>query len=154
MMLFSLILVTFITLIASAINFWSIFAGFGIVFRFICTGLLSAFMSAIAFAIVIGIWIFIEYQKSNAAYETGVPMTLDKDYTYNPVPEGESMYSCFLTVSAHYFANRECISFNRDGFIGFAGWADQGNVNPILRAFLKWCDLLKNDYGSIFDERS
>lgn len=95
-----------------------------------------------------------EYQKSNAACETGVPMTLDKDYAYNPVPEGEFMYSCFLTVSAHYFANRECISFNRDGFIGFAGWADQGNANPILRAFLKWCDLLKNDYEGIFDERN
>jgi len=95
-----------------------------------------------------------EYQKSDAACETGVPMTLDKDYTYNPVPEGESMYSCYLTVSAHYFTNRECISFNSDGFIGFAGWADQGNVNPILRAFLKWCDLLKNDYEGIFDERN
>lgn len=29
-----------------------------------------------------------------------------------------------------------------DGFIGFAGWADQGNVNPLLRAFLKWCDMI------------
>lgn len=29
-----------------------------------------------------------------------------------------------------------------DGFIGFAGWADQGNTNPILRAFLEWCDIV------------
>lgn len=29
---------------------------------------------------------------------------------------------------------------NEDGFIGFAGWADQGNTNPLLRAFLRWCD--------------
>lgn len=48
----------------------------------------------------------------------------------------------FLYLNSHYFTNRECISFNRDGFIGFAGWADQGNVNPILRAFLEWCDNL------------
>lgn len=37
---------------------------------------------------------------------------------------------------------RECISFNADGWIGFAGWADQGNTNPILRAFIEWCDAL------------
>ena len=29
-----------------------------------------------------------------------------------------------------------------DGWIGFAGWADQGNTNPILRAFIEWCDVL------------
>lgn len=49
---------------------------------------------------------------------------------------------CFLYLNSHYFTRRECISFNRDGFIGFAGWADQGNTNPILRAFLAWCDSL------------
>lgn len=49
---------------------------------------------------------------------------------------------CYLYVNSHYFTRRECISFNRDGFIGFAGWADQDNTNPILRAFLEWCDYL------------
>lgn len=53
-----------------------------------------------------------------------------------------SIITCFLYVNSHYFERRECISFNCDGFIGFAGWADQGNVNPILRAFLEWCDML------------
>lgn len=54
-----------------------------------------------------------------------------------------SIISCFLYLNSHYFTRREAISFNRDGYIGFAGWADQGNVNPILRAFLRWCDYLK-----------
>lgn len=49
---------------------------------------------------------------------------------------------CFLYMNSSYFTRRECISFNSDGFIGFAGWADQGNTNPILRAFLEWCDIL------------
>lgn len=53
-----------------------------------------------------------------------------------------SIVSCFLYLNSHYFTQRECISFNTNGFIEFAGWADQGNVNPILRAFLKWCDMI------------
>lgn len=53
-----------------------------------------------------------------------------------------SLLQCYLYVNSHYFERRECISFNVDGFIGFAGWADPGNTNPILRAFLEWCDMV------------
>lgn len=49
---------------------------------------------------------------------------------------------CYLYMNSHYFTRRECISFNKDGFIGFAGWADQRNTNPIIDAFIKWCDVL------------
>ena len=38
----------------------------------------------------------------------------------------------------YHFKDRECISFNPGGFIGFAGWADDRNVQPILKAFDKW----------------
>jgi len=41
-----------------------------------------------------------------------------------------------------HFKKRECISFNRDGFIGFAGEMDSKNVQPILRAFDRWIDIL------------
>lgn len=51
-------------------------------------------------------------------------------------------YGEFTDGSEVAYTQREIISFNEDGFIGFAGWADQGNTNPILRAFLKWCDYL------------
>lgn len=27
-------------------------------------------------------------------------------------------------------------------FAGKGRWADQGNTNPILRAFIEWCDAL------------
>lgn len=46
--------------------------------------------------------------------------------------------SAFLRVSGFYFSGREAISFNEDGFIRFAGWADDTNVQPFLRAFSKW----------------
>ena len=45
-----------------------------------------------------------------------------------------AIVSCFLYMNSHYFTRREAISFNQNGFIGFAGWADQGNVQVI-----RWC---------------
>ena len=46
----------------------------------------------------------------------------------------------YLKCDGSYFSKREAISFNSDGFIGFCGWADNSCSQPILRAFLKWCD--------------
>lgn len=51
---------------------------------------------------------------------------------------GRGIRSAFLSVSGFYFSGREAISFNEDGFIGIAGWADDTNVKPFLRAFHKW----------------
>ena len=48
----------------------------------------------------------------------------------------------FLYVDSHYFEKRECISFNENGFIGFAGWAGESNIKPILKGFCKWCDYM------------
>ena len=50
------------------------------------------------------------------------------------------MKECYLFINSHYFKQRECISFNRDGFIGFCGWADLRNTAPIVAAFIEWCD--------------
>lgn len=43
-----------------------------------------------------------------------------------------------LTCRARYFSNREAVTFNSNGFVGFAGWADDDNVKPILEAFVEW----------------
>lgn len=48
-----------------------------------------------------------------------------------------------LTCRSRYFANREAVTFNTNGFVGFAGWADDDNVAPILTAFVEWVDTLK-----------
>lgn len=82
------------------------------------------------------------YKAANKDDETSVcSMHLSRKINIKRKSNG-SIISCFLYVNSHYFTQRECISFNPDGFIGFAGWADQGNTNPILRAFLEWCDSL------------
>lgn len=51
---------------------------------------------------------------------------------------GQTIESAFIRVDSDHFKGREAISFNPDGFIGFAGWADDGNVQPFLRAFVLW----------------
>ncbi len=46
-----------------------------------------------------------------------------------------------IKCRAHYFDGREAVTFNTDGFIGFAGWASQKSVQPILRGFLDWVQI-------------
>ena len=43
-----------------------------------------------------------------------------------------------ILCASDYFENREALTFNSDGLIGFAGWADNSNVAPILAAFTEW----------------
>lgn len=88
-----------------------------------------------------------ELRISNKRNETSANMQLSEKIDINCKSNG-SIISCFIYLNSHYFTRRECVSFNRDGFIGFAGWADQGNLNPILRAFLKWCDCMKEVKGN------
>lgn len=81
-------------------------------------------------------------RKANADCETSMgSMYLSRRIDLKRKTNG-TLISCFLYVNSRYFERRECISFNADGWIGFAGWADQGNTNPILRAFIEWCDAL------------
>jgi len=80
-------------------------------------------------------------KAANNDNETSAELTLSKKVVIKKKTNG-TIDHAYLYVNAYYFTQRECISFNRDGFIGFAGWADQGNTNPILRAFLEWCDIL------------
>lgn len=85
-----------------------------------------------------------EIKKSNKSGETSVSTMRLSDKKKMKLKSNGTIEECYLFMNSHYFTQRECISFNRDGFIGFAGWADSGNLNPIRRAFLEWCDILKN----------
>jgi len=48
----------------------------------------------------------------------------------------------FMTCSTEQWDEREAVSFNRDGFIGFAGWADSSNIRPILDGVSDWLGML------------
>jgi uncharacterized protein Smg (DUF494 family) len=47
-----------------------------------------------------------------------------------------------LRVDGSYFENRECITLNRDGFVGLCGWADSTNEVPIVEGFMEFLYLL------------
>lgn len=49
----------------------------------------------------------------------------------------------FLTLRTFSWKSREAVSFNRDGLIGIAGWADNKNVVPILCGVLMWTSLIQ-----------
>ena len=61
--------------------------------------------------------------------------------------KGNKKNQAFFRVDGPYFKDRECISFNPDGFIGFAGWADSSNSEPILIAFANWCKSISGTKG-------
>lgn len=48
-----------------------------------------------------------------------------------------------IRCKSDWFEDREAVSFHSDGMIGFAGWADDGNIEPIVRAFCVWCDEMR-----------
>lgn len=44
----------------------------------------------------------------------------------------------YIRVDGDYFRDREAVSFNRDGHIGFCGWASSENAEPIVIGFIRW----------------
>lgn len=47
----------------------------------------------------------------------------------------------FIEMQTNQWECREAVSFNRDGFIGIAGWADKRNVRPLVEAVAEWAAL-------------
>ena len=48
-----------------------------------------------------------------------------------------------LLCSSDYFEGREAVSFHPDGFIGFAGWADDTNAQPFFQGFADWTEAMR-----------
>jgi len=58
--------------------------------------------------------------------------------------QGKAQFFAGIECHAFYFDKREAVSFNQDGFIGFAGWSDDTNVQPILEGFVAWVEELEH----------
>lgn len=70
----------------------------------------------------------------------------DKKVVLKFMPNG--VYGA-VTCSAHYFDKREAVTFNPEGFIGFAGWADHVNVVPVVSAFREWITLVVTEKEAV-----
>ena len=66
------------------------------------------------------------------------PMRLSKIVHFKSDETG--FKHCYLYVNGRYFKKRQAISFEKEDWIGFSGWADSGNVQPFINAFLIWCN--------------
>jgi hypothetical protein len=60
--------------------------------------------------------------------------------TYKMNPKHKTIDMRYMTCSSDYFDDREAVSFNSDGFIGFAGWSSETNVKPILETVVEWAE--------------
>lgn len=60
--------------------------------------------------------------------------------TFDPITG--SVAGAYITGKGEDFTAREVVSFNYDGWIGFCGHADDVNAQPVLEAFVEWCDEL------------
>lgn len=45
-----------------------------------------------------------------------------------------------VTCRSDYFKDREGVTFNPEGFIGFAGWSDHINIVPVVSGFREWIE--------------
>lgn len=53
---------------------------------------------------------------------------------------GIEVLGAYIRVDGPYFEDREAISINPNGWVGFAGWADSCDEKPFLVAFARWMD--------------
>jgi len=56
---------------------------------------------------------------------------------------------CSIRCRSYYFTQREAVTFNDNGFIGFAGWASNDNVKPIIEGFVEWLNDLIGEESKV-----
>lgn len=67
----------------------------------------------------------------------------DAKYFKGKYAEDGHVICAFLTAKGTYFSAREVVAFNRSGFVGFCGEADNETTAPVLETFCEWCDWLR-----------
>lgn len=82
-----------------------------------------------------------EYRTSGDEHAEQMGMYLRKRLKkHTKILKRTGLQYAMFRVNGSYFENREAITFNRDGFIGFGGEFSSVNVQPMLKAFCSWCD--------------
>lgn len=48
-----------------------------------------------------------------------------------------------IRCRSRYFTGRQAVTFEENGFVGFAGWADDSNIQPVLAGFARWLETMQ-----------
>lgn len=90
--------------------------------------------------IIVGTFLDIYRNQTNHAKQMDMKVRKisprDKKFNKGKLVRGK------IQIDGSYFHAREGISFHENGFIGFCGEFSDVNSEPILEAFVKWCDEL------------
>lgn len=81
-------------------------------------------------------------ELSKPEYERSYTFELDK-CKWNKASKQRD-WSAYIYVKLDNYVVREGISFHSNGFIGFAGWADNYNTRLFTDAFREWVDYVKS----------
>lgn len=81
----------------------------------------------------------INYLEEGTMQAKQMHMTIASIRKNDSLFENGKMIFAQIQVNGSYFSRREAVTFNRDGFIGFGGELSTINIQPILKAFCKWC---------------
>lgn len=84
--------------------------------------------------------LLVEMIRKELSTATGIRMTVSGK-TYAKFGTNGLFFGT-IYVDANYFDGREAITFERNGFIHFANWASDENVQPFLDAFEIWINKL------------
>lgn len=88
-----------------------------------------------------------KFLKEGDNHAQRIKMKVSRLFSHD-VDTDKGLVNGFIFVDGANFKRREAISFNRDGFIGFVGWAGTANAIPFYKAFKKWCDLMVENKSS------
>lgn len=83
-----------------------------------------------------------KYKLEGGFHAEQMGMKLRKRTKFDKKFSKDGLVRARFYIDGSYFHKREGITFHEGGFIGFAGEFSTVNTQPILNAFIQWCDYL------------
>jgi hypothetical protein len=81
----------------------------------------------------------VKYKRFGGFHAEQMGMSVAPIRKKDIVFDGGKLKAARIQIDGAYFRRREGITFSQTGFIGFGCEFSDANVEPILKAFCKWC---------------
>lgn len=86
-----------------------------------------------------------ENRARDKANDMDYRFSIDSKFCKYQKAADDKPFQAFIEVTLDNYVSRPAISFNSNGWIGFAGWASSHNVKPFTDAFMEWCDWMASE---------